>query len=158
MRAQRKKPKFLRPESWKFQRLKASWRRPHGIDNKIRQQKKGYPPKVKPGYRSPSESRGLHPSGFTEVIIYSPQELALVDRKNQIVTIASTIGARKKAKILERASEWAIRVANPGLGPRALEEELELEFSEEELEALEELDALEEDEEAIKPNDKDQEV
>ncbi|MFX0198174.1 MAG: 50S ribosomal protein L32e [Candidatus Hodarchaeota archaeon] len=146
MRAQRKKPKFRRPESWKLKRLKASWRRPRGIDNKIRQQKKGYPPKVKTGYRSPSESRGLHPSGFAEVIVYSPQELTLVDRKTQIVTIASTIGVRKKTQILERAREWAIRVTNPGLGPRALEEELELEFSEEELEALEELEGLEEDE------------
>jgi len=142
--ARRNKPKFRRSESWKFKRLKASWRFPHGIDNKMRHQKKGYPPKVKIGYRNPSAIRGLHPSGFEEILIYSSEEVPLVDRSHQIITIASKIGARKKAKILERAREWAIRVTNPGLGPKALEEEFELEFEEQDLEDLEELEELEE--------------
>ncbi|MDG7039035.1 MAG: 50S ribosomal protein L32e, partial [Nitrososphaerota archaeon] len=48
-----KKPKFLRQESWRYKKLKPNWRKPKGIDNKMRLQEKGWPPLVKVGYRTP---------------------------------------------------------------------------------------------------------
>ena len=144
--SKRLKIKFRKSESWKYKRLNSSWRFPNGIDNKIRHQKKGYPPKVRIGYRNPSTIRGLHPSGFEAVIVSSPEEVTLIDRNNQIITISRTIGAKKKLVIVEQAREWAIHITNPGIGPKTIEEDIELEFDEQELADLEGLDDLEDSE------------
>ncbi|MGC8948728.1 MAG: eL32 family ribosomal protein, partial [Thermoprotei archaeon] len=59
-------PKFYKnPDAWKVKRLMdSSWRRPKGQDNKIRLEIKGYPPRVKIGYRNMKKIRGIHPSGY----------------------------------------------------------------------------------------------
>ena len=57
-----KKPGFERQESWRYKRLKPNWRRPKGIDNKMRRKIKGWPATVNVGYRGPKVVRGLHPS------------------------------------------------------------------------------------------------
>ena len=47
-----KKPRFRRQESWRYKRVGDTWRRPHGIDSKMRKKVKGWPPSPCPGYRS----------------------------------------------------------------------------------------------------------
>ena len=66
-----KKPKFRRPESWRYKRLETGWRRPKGIDSKIRQREKGQPAMPTIGYRSPVKLRHLHPSGLKEVLVHT---------------------------------------------------------------------------------------
>lgn len=108
-----KKPDFVRMNSWLLKRLDDSWRSPrHSLDNKIRLQRKGFPPIVKVGYRGPALARGLHPSGFEEVLVYNVRDLEAVDPKRQAVRIASTVGRRKRAEILKRAKELGITVLN----------------------------------------------
>ncbi|HEY7507804.1 MAG TPA: eL32 family ribosomal protein, partial [Nitrososphaera sp.] len=34
-----KRPKFIRQESWRYDRLAENWRKPKGKDNKMRKQK-----------------------------------------------------------------------------------------------------------------------
>lgn len=108
-----KKPKFIRMDSWiKPSIKKSSWRRPKGLDNKIRLQRKGFPKIVKVGYRGPRIVRGLHPSGFKEVIVHNVQELEKVDPQHEAIRIASSVGRRKREEILERAKELKIKVFN----------------------------------------------
>jgi len=52
-----KKPDFIRQESWRYKRLKENWRRPRGLDNKMRRRIKGWPACPNVGYRGPKESR-----------------------------------------------------------------------------------------------------
>ena len=75
------RPKFVRQESWRYDRLSESWRRPKGKDNKMRLQVSGVPRLVKVGYRGPKVSRGLHPSGYTDNLVFNRNDLTRLDPK-----------------------------------------------------------------------------
>ncbi len=110
--AKAKKPAFVRQESWRYLRIKPSWRRPHGIHSKIRESVGGHIPLVKVGYRGPRAVRGLHPSGYEEVLVHNPAELAGIDPHRQAVRIASTVGARKREEIIRGARALGLRILN----------------------------------------------
>jgi large subunit ribosomal protein L32e len=107
------KPKFRRQESWRYKRVTDRWRRPHGIDSKMRKKIKGWPASPTTGYRSPKKSRGLHPSGFLETRVQNIVDLSGIDPELQAIRIASTVGERKRVEILALASERGIHVLNP---------------------------------------------
>lgn len=111
-RMRRKKPKFVRPESWRYVRIKENWRRPRGLDHKMRIKYRGWPPGVSAGYRGPRATRGLHPSGYREILVHNAEELRGVDPRTQVVRIAHTVGKRKKAKILAEAKKKRIIILN----------------------------------------------
>ena len=110
----RKKPKFLRQEWWRFPKFKSDpkWRRPKGIDSKMRLKKKGKPRSPSIGWSSPKLVRGLHPSGYEEVLVHNVKELEALDPARQAARIAGTVGKRKRIMIIERAKELGIKVLN----------------------------------------------
>jgi large subunit ribosomal protein L32e len=126
-RGKREKPKFRRQESWRYKRVKENWRKPSGIDSKMRKKVKGWPRSPEAGYRSPKEIRRLHPSGYEEIRVQRVDDLSKIDPKRQAIRIARTVGAKKRVEISARAEERGIHVLNP----RKVEE-LE-EFKEEEV-------------------------
>ncbi len=109
-----KKPKFIRQESWRYKRVPDKWRRPHGVDSKMRKKVKGWPASPTTGYRSPKKTRGLHPSGFVETRVHAVDDLAGIDPDLQAIRIARTVGGRKRVAILSLAEERGIHVLNPG--------------------------------------------
>jgi large subunit ribosomal protein L32e len=141
-RISQNRPKFRKFESWRFKRLKDNWRRPTGIDNKMRQKRSGWPKTVNVGYGSPKAVRHLHPSGREEVFVYNVGDLAIVDPETQVARIGGTVGARKRIDIVEEALKRDIRILNPGEARSLIElEEMESEGEgpkEEEPEGLDE--------------------
>lgn len=75
---------------------------------------KGKPAMPSVGYRSPKRLRGIHPCGSIEVRVENPRELELIDASRQVIRIASSVGGRKRERILARAGELRIKVLNPG--------------------------------------------
>jgi hypothetical protein len=69
---------------------------------------------VKIGYSRPKATRGKHPSGFDEVMVWRPKDLEHIDPKTQVARIAHTVGENKRVQILEEAKKANIRVLNPG--------------------------------------------
>jgi large subunit ribosomal protein L32e len=124
-RAKNKKPAFVRAESWKYDRFSLSWRRPRGLDNKIRRKIKGWPAGVSVGYKGPKIARGLHPSGYREVLVYNVQDLSTVDPNTQAARIAHTIGKRKRALIIAEAKKLNIKILNFKASPEAEKKEEE---------------------------------
>ena len=109
------RPAFRRHEWWRYKKLggkHAPWRVPSGIHSKVRRHFKYRPPLVSIGYRGPEAVRGLHPSGFEEVLVHNEADLAKVNKETQAARIGGTVGGRK-AKLIEAAADKAgIRVLN----------------------------------------------
>lgn len=104
---------FSRQDSHKKKRTPSSWRRPKGTLSKQRRGVKGKGPVVAAGYRTPTEVRGRHPSGFEEVLVETVDDLAAIDPDREAARIASAVGARKRERIEEVAEDEEIRVLNP---------------------------------------------
>jgi len=118
----KKEPEFQRQESWRYpQHIKNKWRKPRGLDSKMRKDVKGWPASPNIGYRGPKAARGLHPSAFVEVRVFNVDDLGNVNPEREVVRIARTVGARKRIDIINRAKEIGVRVLNVG-GPKELEE------------------------------------
>jgi large subunit ribosomal protein L32e len=145
-RARNKKPKFVRAESWKYDRFSLSWRKPRGLDNKIRRKILGWPPGPSMGYKGPKVARYLHPSGYREVVVYNVADLEGIDANTQAVRIAHTVGKRKRADIIAKAKELNLKILNVKLSAEKAVAEGEAAEEAEEKEAEETTEAEEKEE------------
>ena len=91
-----RKPHFLRQDYHKKKRLALVWRRPKGVDSKLRKHMHGHGFLPAVGYRSPAAVRGMHKSGLIPIIINNVSELSKADPKINGVIIASAVGKKKK--------------------------------------------------------------
>jgi large subunit ribosomal protein L32e len=108
-----KKPTFKQTDSHKKKKLADHWRKPDGIHNKTRYSKHGKCPLVEAGYGSPAAVRGLHPSGFEEMIVNNIKEVESLSVDRQAGRIARTVGARKRSLIEKKAAELGLKILNP---------------------------------------------
>ena len=106
-------PEFIRPESWRYVRLDTGWRKPKGIDHHQRKQKsRGRPGLVKVGYGGPKESRGLHPSGYTDNLVYNVGDLEGLNPKKDGIRIGHSVGTRKRREVVVSAVEKKFKIFN----------------------------------------------
>ncbi len=108
----RKKPTFLRQDGHKKVRLGSKWRKPKGIDNKMRLNLRGYRRNVTIGWRSPTKVRGLDRSGLEVVRVDNIAKLEGLDPAVQGIIISSSVGEKKRVEIARLALSRSINIFN----------------------------------------------
>ncbi len=109
----KKQPAFRRQEWFRYRRLaRTGWRKPKGNDSSMRKNRKYRPPMARVGFGKLASVRGLHPSGFREVMVHRPDDLDAIDPNTEAARVGARVGGRKRAFIHERADELGIRVLN----------------------------------------------
>ncbi|XP_055346399.1 60S ribosomal protein L32-like [Paramacrobiotus metropolitanus] len=117
--------KFSRHQSDRYGKLRPSWRKPHGIDNRVRRRYKGTNRMPKIGYGSDKRTRHVLPNGFRKVLVRNVQDLEVLMMNNRryCAEIASATSAKKRKDIVARAKQLSIRVTNANARLRAEENE-----------------------------------
>lgn len=109
----KKQPKFRRQEWYRYYRLaRTGWRKPKGMQSKQRLNVKYRTPMVRVGYGKIAAVRGLHPSGFEDILVNQPSDLDGLDPERQAIRIGAGVGNRKRAHIHDRADDLGLRVLN----------------------------------------------
>jgi large subunit ribosomal protein L32e len=109
---QAKNPRFRRQEWWRYQKLGIAWRKPRGLHSKMRRHISYRPDVVSIGYRTPKAARGLHPSGFEEVMVHNVKDLEGLNPKKQAIRIGHSVGYLKRMHIAIQADEMKLRILN----------------------------------------------
>ncbi|MFX0041371.1 MAG: 50S ribosomal protein L32e [Candidatus Hodarchaeota archaeon] len=117
----KKRPIFNRVESWRYKRVKKSWRKARGIDSKTRKKTKSGVKSPTIGYRGPKKVRGLHPSGYEEVRIASTNDLQNLSRKKHVVKISGKLGAKKRISLIDFCQKRGFKILNLGISQKEIE-------------------------------------
>jgi large subunit ribosomal protein L32e len=118
--ASQSRPKFIRPESWRYDRIKPNWRKPKGIDNHQRKQKsRGRPGLVKIGYGTPKIAKGLHPSGYTDNLVHNINDLENLNPKQDGIRFGHSVGAKKRNELIKVILERKFKVFNARVSQNA---------------------------------------
>jgi large subunit ribosomal protein L32e len=107
-----KKPNFIREDYQKRDCIPMPWRRPRGLHSKMRHRFAGHRALVHPGYGSPKEVFGLHPSGLAPVVVHTLNELSKLDGKTQGAVLGSTLGMPRRIALMTKAKAMGVRVLN----------------------------------------------
>ena len=108
----KRKPEFKRQEIHVQKILKRKWRRPRGKHSKLRKHISARGSHPSPGDGSPRAARGLDRLGYRPVRVSRPDDLEKINRKEERVVIAASVGRRKRFEILKKAEDMNIKIAN----------------------------------------------
>uniref|UniRef100_A0AC35U4D6 60S ribosomal protein L32 n=1 Tax=Rhabditophanes sp. KR3021 TaxID=114890 RepID=A0AC35U4D6_9BILA len=117
--------RFTRHESDRYRRVRPNWRKPKGIDNRVRRQFKGARDMPGIGFGSDKRTKFVCPNGLKKVVVHNLAELNLLLTQNKIYSaeIASGVSAKNRKVIVERAQNLAITVTNKNARLRTEEAE-----------------------------------
>jgi large subunit ribosomal protein L32e len=107
--------KFVRHQSKDFMRIKnSSWRKPRGIDSRVRKREKSQMKHARIGYGTNNKFKFVLPNGFLKFNVSNTNELELLLMHNRkyCAEIAHNVSSRKRAEIVERAAQLNIKVTN----------------------------------------------
>merc|ERR1711898_3342 len=117
--------KFKRHQSDKFMRVPESWRRPKGIDSRVRRKCKGKTLMPNIGYGSNKKTKHMLPDGFRKFVInnVADLELLLMYNRTYAAEVAHSVSKKTREAILERAKVLDIKVTNKNARMRTEENE-----------------------------------
>nr|GMD59980.1 60S ribosomal protein L32-1 [Ipomoea batatas] len=102
-----------------------NWRRPKGIDSRVRRKFKGCTLMPNIGYGSDKKTRHYLPNGFKKFLVHNVQELELLMMHNRTycAEIAHNVSTKKRKEIVERAAQLDVVVTNKLARLRSQEDE-----------------------------------
>ncbi|KAJ0988944.1 hypothetical protein J5N97_007300 [Dioscorea zingiberensis] len=105
--------------------VKPSWRRPKGIDSRVRRKFKGCTLMPNIGYGSDKKTRHYLPNGFKKFVVHnvSDLEVLMMHNRTYCAEIAHNISTKKRKEIVERAAQLDIVVTNKLARLRSQEDE-----------------------------------
>ncbi|KAJ4845050.1 60S ribosomal protein L32-1 [Turnera subulata] len=105
--------------------VKPSWRRPKGIDSRVRRKFKGCTLMPNIGYGSDKKTRHYLPNGFKKFVVHNVKELEVLMMHNRTycAEIAHDVSTRKRKEIVERAAQLDVVVTNRLARLRSQEDE-----------------------------------
>merc|ERR1711872_869476 len=75
--------KFIRHQSDRYCKLKQNWRKPKGIDNRVRRRFKGQYLMPNIGYGSAKKTRHICPDGFKKFLVHNVREFEVLLMQNK---------------------------------------------------------------------------
>ncbi|KAK3776176.1 hypothetical protein RRG08_063719 [Elysia crispata] len=117
--------KFIRHQSDRYGKVKSNWRKPKGIDNRVRRRFKGQYKMPNIGYGTWKNCKHVCPDGFKKFLVHNVRELEVLMMQNRTYAaeIAHNVSSKKRKDIVERAQKLAIKVTNPNARLRSKEDE-----------------------------------
>jgi large subunit ribosomal protein L32e len=105
---------FKRHQSDRYHGVKEAWRKPKGIDNRVRRRFSGQTPMPKIGYGSNKKTKHMMPNGLKSVVVSNLKdlELLLMHTNKYAATIAHNVSSKKRIEILARAKVLNVKVTN----------------------------------------------
>jgi large subunit ribosomal protein L32e len=97
-----KRPVFRRSSA--VHTLKVSrtgYRRPKGVHNKMKDNRKGHPTQIKTGFGFPKETRGFTVAGKKIVTVFSVEQLVSYKPQDVSVIVSASLGTRTKLDIFK---------------------------------------------------------
>ncbi|KAI1061654.1 uncharacterized protein FIESC28_07953 [Fusarium coffeatum] len=107
---------FSRHQADRFMRLdKGTWRKPKGIDSRVRRRFRGTIAMPSIGYGSNKKTRYMMPSGHKAFLVSNTGdvELLLMHNRTHAAEIAHNVSSRKRVEIIARAKQLGVKVTNP---------------------------------------------
>nr|CAG4641331.1 EOG090X0HTB [Eulimnadia texana] len=116
---------FTRHQSDRYVKVKRSWRKPKGIDNRVRRKFKGQFLMPKVGYGSAKTTKHMLPNGFRKVVVNNLKELEVLMMQNRkfCAEIAHGVSSKNRKALVERAKQLSIKVTNANARLRSEENE-----------------------------------
>ncbi len=90
-------------------RFAGRWKRPKGLQSKMRERRKGNPRYIEPGYGSPAAVRGATAEGLFPVVVKNISDLGKV-KSDEGVMISATVSMRNKVLIAKAAAERKLKL------------------------------------------------
>eukprot|EP00741_Cyanophora_paradoxa_P011305 tig00020554_g10919.t1 len=117
--------KFVRHQSDRRATVKPSWRRPKGIDSRVRRKFKGQLLMPNIGYGSNKKTRHMLPNGLYKFALNNLKdvELLLMHNRKFVGEIASNVSTRQRKAIVERAAQLGVALTNGNARLRSEESE-----------------------------------
>ncbi|KAL9126998.1 MAG: hypothetical protein Q9175_007820 [Cornicularia normoerica] len=106
--------RFNRHQSDTYKCVDANWRKPKGIDNRVRRRFKGQAAMPSIGYGSNKKTRHLMPSGHKAFVVHNPRDvdLLLMHNKTFAAEISHAVSSRKRVDIVAKAKQLGVKVTN----------------------------------------------
>ncbi|KAJ0333232.1 hypothetical protein COL5a_000928 [Colletotrichum fioriniae] len=124
---------FNRHQSDRFMRVDRSWRKPKGIDNRVRRRFRGNTAMPSIGFGSNKKTKYMMPSGHKAFLVSNVNDVNLLLMHNRTYAaecvpphirlpaptekpsegIAHNVSSRKRIDIIGRAKQLGVKVTNP---------------------------------------------